>query len=157
MNITLVEGYLRLTVMVVIWDAEKPCCFDGHWIWGIGRIVDRLATARYYHSVRFGSYLNSIWQTLTIQPCHADHFVLARRMSQAVSPLHHQFQWHWGNVSLVVTASADCTAKIWNWLDGECVQTLSGHRIDSWVNDLTNALTVLAHWEPCLFVCVFFE
>eukprot|EP00435_Cladocopium_sp_Y103_P022346 s1099_g5.t1 len=30
------------------------------------------------------------------------------------------------NVSLVVTASADCTAKIWNWLDGECIQTLSG-------------------------------
>ena len=34
---------------------------------------------------------------------------------------------HRGNVSLVVTASADCTAKVWNWLDGECVQTLSGH------------------------------
>ena len=30
------------------------------------------------------------------------------------------------NVSLVVTASADCSAKVWNWLDGECVQTLSG-------------------------------
>ena len=30
------------------------------------------------------------------------------------------------NLSLVVTASADCSAKVWNWLDGECVQTLSG-------------------------------
>ena len=32
------------------------------------------------------------------------------------------------NVSLVVTASADCTAKVWNWLDGECLQTFSGPR-----------------------------
>ncbi|CAE7392704.1 MOK, partial [Symbiodinium necroappetens] len=34
------------------------------------------------------------------------------------------------NVSLVVTSSSDYTAKVWNWFNGECVQTLTGHASD---------------------------
>ena len=28
------------------------------------------------------------------------------------------------NTSLAITASADCSARVWDWLTGECLETL---------------------------------
>ena len=52
------------------------------------------------------------------------------------------------NVSLVVTSSSDYTAKVWNWLNGECVQTLTGH-----VSDVHK----VGFWVIVEHHCTFFE